>query len=74
MLRSYSYIGNTWYETPDNFTPLLFQPSEVAKLDPKVYTSYPNGTLVDVIFTVTAGDPAIHPPHPVCSITRGSLL
>ncbi|KAG9120673.1 hypothetical protein FRC07_003752, partial [Ceratobasidium sp. 392] len=32
---------------------------------PKVYMSYPNNTLVDVIFTVTAGNPAVHPPHPM---------
>ncbi|KAG9084166.1 hypothetical protein FS749_005431 [Ceratobasidium sp. UAMH 11750] len=57
--------GNSWKELPDNYTPLLFQPSEISQLDPKVYMSYPNGTLVDVIFTVTAGNPAIHPPHPM---------
>lgn len=57
--------GNTWSDPPDNFTPLLFQPSEVSTLDPKVYMSFNNGTLVDVIFTVTAGNPAIHPPHPM---------
>ncbi|KAG8707063.1 hypothetical protein FRC08_000723 [Ceratobasidium sp. 394] len=57
--------GNTWEEVPDNATPLLFQPSEISQLDPKVYMSYPNGSLVDVIFTVTAGNPAIHPPHPM---------
>ncbi|EUC55027.1 multicopper oxidase, partial [Rhizoctonia solani AG-3 Rhs1AP] len=34
-------------------------------LDPKVYFSYKNGTLVDLIFTVTAGNPAAHPPHPM---------
>jgi len=57
--------GNAWQELPDNYTPLLFQPSEIAQLDPKVYMSYPNGSLVDVIFTVTAGNPAVHPPHPM---------
>ncbi|EUC57252.1 multicopper oxidase, partial [Rhizoctonia solani AG-3 Rhs1AP] len=41
------------------------QPSEIATLDPKVYFSYPNGTLVDIIFTVTAGNPATHPSHPM---------
>ncbi|EUC57222.1 conidial pigment biosynthesis oxidase Arb2, putative, partial [Rhizoctonia solani AG-3 Rhs1AP] len=40
-------------------------PSEIASLDPKVYFSYTNGTLVDLIFTVTAGNPAAHPPHPM---------
>ncbi|CUA69885.1 hypothetical protein RSOLAG22IIIB_04141 [Rhizoctonia solani] len=57
--------GNTWNQPADNFTPLLFQPSEIASLDPKVYFSYKNGTLVDLIFTVTAGNPAAHPPHPM---------
>ncbi|KAF8729383.1 multicopper oxidase family, partial [Rhizoctonia solani] len=57
--------GNTWQQPADDFTPLLFQPSEVASLDPKVYFSYKNGTLVDLIFTVTAGNPAAHPPHPM---------
>ncbi|KAG8746638.1 hypothetical protein FRC10_004241 [Ceratobasidium sp. 414] len=57
--------GNSWQDIPDNATPLLFQPSEIANLDPKVYMSYPNGSLVDIIFTVTAGNPAIHPPHPM---------
>ncbi|KAF8674894.1 multicopper oxidase family [Rhizoctonia solani] len=49
----------------DDFTPLLFQPGQIASLDPTVYFSYPNGTLVDLIFTVTAGNPAMHPPHPM---------
>ncbi|EUC55030.1 multicopper oxidase [Rhizoctonia solani AG-3 Rhs1AP] len=57
--------GNTWNQPADDFTPLLFQPSEIASLDPKVYFSYKNGTLVDLIFTVTAGNPAAHPPHPM---------
>ncbi|KAG8765534.1 hypothetical protein FRC12_007445 [Ceratobasidium sp. 428] len=57
--------GDTWYELPDNATPLLFQPSQVSALDSKVYLSYPNNSLVDVIFTVTAGNPAVHPPHPM---------
>ncbi|QRV81877.1 Multicopper oxidase [Ceratobasidium sp. AG-Ba] len=57
--------GNSWVDPPDNFTPLLLQPSEVASLDPKVYFSYRNNTLVDVIFTITAGNPAVHPPHPM---------
>ncbi|CAE6516884.1 unnamed protein product [Rhizoctonia solani] len=33
--------------------------------DKNVYFSYPNGSVVDVIFTVTAGNPAMHPPHPM---------
>ncbi|KEP48467.1 multicopper oxidase [Rhizoctonia solani 123E] len=57
--------GNPWSQPADDFTPLLFQPSEIATLDPKVYFSYPNGTLVDIIFTVTAGNPATHPSHPM---------
>ncbi|KAG8738252.1 hypothetical protein FRC12_016826 [Ceratobasidium sp. 428] len=57
--------GNPWKEAPDNTVPLLFQPSEISSLDPKVFKSYPNGTLVDVIYTVTAGNPAVHPPHPM---------
>ncbi|KDN33748.1 hypothetical protein RSAG8_13161, partial [Rhizoctonia solani AG-8 WAC10335] len=58
-------IGNTWNQPADDFTPLLFQPSEISNLDSKVYFSYANGTLVDLIFTVTAGNPAAHPPHPM---------
>ncbi|ELU36838.1 L-ascorbate oxidase, putative [Rhizoctonia solani AG-1 IA] len=58
-------IGNSWHEPKDDFTPLLFQPGQIASLDPTVYFSYPNGTLVDLIFTVTAGNPAMHPPHPM---------
>ncbi|KAG9083142.1 hypothetical protein FRC06_004683 [Ceratobasidium sp. 370] len=57
--------SNKWHELPDNTTPLLFNPNAIDTLDPKVYMSYANGTLVDVIFTVTAGNPAMHPPHPM---------
>ncbi|KEP48723.1 multicopper oxidase [Rhizoctonia solani 123E] len=57
--------GNSWHEPSDDFTPLLFQPAQVASLDPSVYFSYPNGSVVDLIFTVTAGNPAMHPPHPM---------
>ncbi|KAG8726945.1 hypothetical protein FRC10_006608, partial [Ceratobasidium sp. 414] len=57
--------GNKWHELPDDTTPLLFNPSVISELDPKVYMSYENGTLVDVIFTVTAGNPAMNPPHPM---------
>ncbi|KAG8723960.1 hypothetical protein FRC12_024401, partial [Ceratobasidium sp. 428] len=57
--------GNKWHELPDNTTPLLFNPSAINSLDPKVYFSYPNSTLVDIIFQVTAGNPAVHPPHPM---------
>ncbi|CAE7122153.1 unnamed protein product [Rhizoctonia solani] len=57
--------GNSWTSPPDNVTPLLFQPAEVALLDSNLYFSYPNGSLVDLIFTVTAGNPAVHPPHPM---------
>ncbi|KEP48696.1 multicopper oxidase, partial [Rhizoctonia solani 123E] len=57
--------GNTWHEPSDDFTPLLLQPGKISSLDPSVYFSYPNDTLVDLIFTVTAGNPAVHPPHPM---------
>jgi FtsP/CotA-like multicopper oxidase with cupredoxin domain len=50
---------------PDNFTPLMFQPSQFASLDKNIYFSYKNGSVVDLIFTVTAGNPAMHPPHPM---------
>ncbi|KAG8734884.1 hypothetical protein FRC10_011337 [Ceratobasidium sp. 414] len=50
--------GNKWHELPNDTIPLLFNPSVISELDPKVYMSYENGTLVDVIFTVTAGNPA----------------
>ncbi|KDN48350.1 hypothetical protein RSAG8_02942, partial [Rhizoctonia solani AG-8 WAC10335] len=57
--------GNSWHEPSDEFTPLLFQPAQIASLDSSVYFSYPNGSIVDLIFTVTAGNPAMHPPHPM---------
>ncbi|CAE6503315.1 unnamed protein product [Rhizoctonia solani] len=57
--------GKTWTSPPDNFTPLLFQPNQISSLDPDVYFSYPNGSVVDLLFTVTAGNPAMHPPHPM---------
>lgn len=57
--------GNSWHQPADDFTPLLFQPGQISSLDPKVYFSYPDDSLVDLIFTVTAGNPAIHPPHPM---------
>ncbi|CAE6503013.1 unnamed protein product [Rhizoctonia solani] len=57
--------GNSWSSPADDYTPLLFQPSEIASLDKNVYFSYPNGSVVDLIFTVTAGNPAMHPPHPM---------
>ncbi|KAG8684933.1 hypothetical protein FRC11_011417 [Ceratobasidium sp. 423] len=57
--------GNSWHEPGDDFTPLLFQPGQIASLDDRVYFSYPNSTLVDLIFTITAGNPAMHPPHPM---------
>ncbi|QRV77388.1 Multicopper oxidase [Ceratobasidium sp. AG-Ba] len=57
--------GNSWSEPADNFTPLLMQPSEISTLNSNVYKTYKNGTLVDVIFTITAGNPAVHPPHPM---------
>ncbi|CAE6408440.1 unnamed protein product [Rhizoctonia solani] len=57
--------GNSWTSPPDNFTPLLLQPAQIAALDNNVYFSYPNGSVVDIIFTVTAGNPAMHPPHPM---------
>ncbi|KAG8698007.1 hypothetical protein FRC08_006197 [Ceratobasidium sp. 394] len=56
---------NTWTPPPDGFVPLLFQPAQISAFDKKVYFSYKNGSVVDIIFTVTAGDPAIHPPHPL---------
>ncbi|CUA73133.1 Laccase-7 [Rhizoctonia solani] len=49
----------------DNFTPLLLQPAQIAALDKNVCFSYPNGGVVDIIFTATAGNPAMHPPHPM---------
>ncbi|CAE6459047.1 hypothetical protein ACGC1H_002104 [Rhizoctonia solani] len=57
--------GNSWTSPPDSFTPLLFQPAQIAALDKNVYFSYPLGSVVDIIFTVTAGNPAMHPPHPM---------
>jgi hypothetical protein len=52
-------------ELGDKSTPLLFDPSQIAHLDNKTYFSYPYGSLVDVIMVITAGNPAIHPPHPM---------
>ncbi|KAF8749298.1 multicopper oxidase family [Rhizoctonia solani] len=57
--------GKTWTAPPDNFTPLLFQPQQLLSLDGSTYFTYPNGSVVDLIFTVTAGNPAMHPPHPM---------
>ncbi|KAG8742441.1 hypothetical protein FRC10_001408 [Ceratobasidium sp. 414] len=57
--------GNTWTPPAEDSAPLLFQPAQVAALDQQVYFSYKNGSVVDIIFTVTAGNPALHPPHPL---------
>ncbi|KAG8704109.1 hypothetical protein FRC08_002443 [Ceratobasidium sp. 394] len=57
--------GVPWEELSDKTTPLLFNPSEIARLDNKTYFSYPQGSLVDVIMVITAGNPALHPPHPM---------
>jgi FtsP/CotA-like multicopper oxidase with cupredoxin domain len=43
----------------------LFKPDQFASLDKSTYFTYPNGSVVDIIFTVTAGNPAMHPPHPM---------
>ncbi|CAE6358361.1 unnamed protein product [Rhizoctonia solani] len=58
-------LGNKWSPPPSNAVPLLFQTGQIASLDKKVYFSYRNGSIVDLIFTVTAGNPALHPPHPI---------
>ncbi|CCO37899.1 Laccase-1 [Rhizoctonia solani AG-1 IB] len=63
-------LGNKWSPPPSNAVPLLFQPGQIASLDKKVYFSYRNGSIVDLIFTVTAGNPALHPPHPASSPTQ----
>lgn len=57
--------GVPWHELNDTTTPLLFNPSEIAHLDNQTYFSYPYGSLVDVIMVITAGNPALHPPHPM---------
>ncbi|KAG8696034.1 hypothetical protein FRC09_008787, partial [Ceratobasidium sp. 395] len=57
--------GNTWAPPADDFLPLLFQPTQMNKMDSRIYFSYKNGSVVDLIFTVTAGNPALHPPHPL---------
>ncbi|QRV77409.1 Multicopper oxidase [Ceratobasidium sp. AG-Ba] len=57
--------GKKWLPTPDNFTPLLFDPSQISSLDPAIYLTYPQNSTVDMIFQVTAGNPAVHPPHPM---------
>ncbi|GAB1528494.1 hypothetical protein RhiTH_011688 [Rhizoctonia solani] len=57
--------GKLWVLPLDNFTPLLFQPSQFALLNKYTYFLYKNGLVVDLIFTVTAGNPAMHPPHPM---------
>ncbi|CAE6393768.1 unnamed protein product [Rhizoctonia solani] len=57
--------GNKWIPPPSDAVPLLFQPGQIASLDQKAYFSYRNGSVVDLIFTVTAGNPALHPPHPI---------
>ncbi|KAF8759816.1 multicopper oxidase family [Rhizoctonia solani] len=51
--------GKTWTSPPDNFTPLLFQPSQFASGREHVL-HIPQWFVVDLIFTVTAGNPAVH--------------
>ncbi|CAE6439036.1 unnamed protein product [Rhizoctonia solani] len=43
----------------------LSLPDQFASLDKGTYFTYPNSSVVDLIFTVTAGNPAMHPPHPM---------
>ncbi|EUC56316.1 multicopper oxidase, partial [Rhizoctonia solani AG-3 Rhs1AP] len=50
----YTLLSSSW-----------LHPAQIAALDKNVYFSYPNGSVVDIIFTVTAGNPAMHPPHPM---------
>ncbi|KAF8596637.1 laccase [Ceratobasidium sp. AG-I] len=57
--------GVPWHELNDTTTPLLFNPSDMAHLDNQTYFSYPYGSLVDIILVITAGNPALHPPHPM---------
>ncbi|KAB5589622.1 Multicopper oxidase [Ceratobasidium theobromae] len=54
-----------WDAHGDYTTPLLFEPSQLPHLDNRTHFSYPYGSLVDILAVVTAGNPAIHPPHPL---------
>ncbi|KAH7320477.1 laccase [Rhizoctonia solani] len=57
--------GAPWSEPSDKTVPLLFRPAGFANAENRTYFSYPYGTLVDIIMVITAGNPAIHPPHPM---------
>lgn len=58
-----------WDAHGDYTTPLLFEPSQLPHLDNRTHFSYPYGSLVDILAVVTAGNPAIHPPHPLREFT-----
>ncbi|KAF8674944.1 multicopper oxidase family [Rhizoctonia solani] len=57
--------GVPWHEHSDDTIPLLFDPASFSHLDNRTHFSYPYGTLVDVIMVINAGNPALHPPHPM---------
>ncbi|KAG9076770.1 hypothetical protein FRC06_009327, partial [Ceratobasidium sp. 370] len=57
--------GVPFHEHGDNAPPLLFHPEEMAHQDNMTYFSISHGSLVDVIMVITAGNPALHPPHPM---------
>ncbi|KAG9122061.1 hypothetical protein FRC07_001717 [Ceratobasidium sp. 392] len=57
--------GVPFHEHGDTAPPLLFHPEEMAHQDNKTYFSINHGDLVDVIMVITAGNPALHPPHPM---------
>lgn len=50
---------------PDQFTPLLLEPQAISKLNPALYTSFKNGSIVDVILETKVLGPAAHPAHPI---------
>ncbi|KAF8699880.1 multicopper oxidase family, partial [Rhizoctonia solani] len=57
--------GVPWHEHSDDTIPLLFDPASFSHLDNRTHFSYAYGTLVDVIMVINAGNPALHPPHPM---------
>lgn len=63
--RTWTLNGVPLVPLPDEFKPLLFNPFGVAQLDPAVYTSFRNGSVVDIIMEMKVLGPGAHPPHPV---------
>nr|ADB97328.1 laccase [Auricularia auricula-judae] len=50
---------------PEQFTPLLIDPKGISNLDPALYTSFKNGSIVDIILETTVLGKGSHPAHPI---------